>query len=146
MLSLPAMSLFAQTTNLTQAQAFTVLMAGLSILVGLCIVSIMSMWKIFEKAKRPGWAAVVPVYNTWVLFELTGFPPKWAWFSVIPVAQLFPAVVVLMAYFRLALHFGKTETFALCTVLFPVVCLPILGFGDAVLRKGEVTLTSGPLR
>lgn len=38
---------------------------------------IIPMWKIFQKAGRPGWAAIVPVYNNWVLFEITVFRAGW---------------------------------------------------------------------
>ena len=30
------------------------------------------MWKIFEKAGQPGWAAIVPIYNLFVLTQIAG--------------------------------------------------------------------------
>ena len=33
------------------------------IIMAVAVVSIIAMWKIFTKAGKPGWAAIVPVYN-----------------------------------------------------------------------------------
>ena len=33
----------------------------------LIVVIIVAMWKVFEKAGQPGWAAIVPFYNMYVL-------------------------------------------------------------------------------
>ena len=35
---------------------------------------IAAMWKIFEKAGQPGWAAIVPIYNLYVLLKIVGSP------------------------------------------------------------------------
>jgi len=35
----------------------------------MAIVMVVSIWKIFERAGRPGWAAIVPVYNHMVMPE-----------------------------------------------------------------------------
>ena len=32
-------------------------------------------WKMFEKAGKPGWASIVPIYNIIILFEIIGY--KW---------------------------------------------------------------------
>ena len=29
------------------------------------------MWKVFVKAGQPGWAAIIPFYNTYILFKIT---------------------------------------------------------------------------
>ena len=34
------------------------------------IFSIITMWKIFEKAGEPGWASIIPIYNTYIEFEI----------------------------------------------------------------------------
>ena len=38
---------------------------------------IISMWKIFTKAGKPGWAAIIPIYNIIVLLEIVGKPVWW---------------------------------------------------------------------
>jgi len=35
---------------------------------------IFSMWRVYEKAGKPGWASIVPIYNIVVLLEIIGKP------------------------------------------------------------------------
>lgn len=35
---------------------------------------IVAMWKVFAKANQPGWAAIVPFYNVYVLLKVVGRP------------------------------------------------------------------------
>jgi len=42
--------------------------------VAIMVLMIVSMWKIFEKAGKPGWACIVPIYNMIILFEIVGKP------------------------------------------------------------------------
>ena len=37
----------------------------------LCVFVLVCMWIIFRKANKPGWAAIVPFYNLYVMFEIT---------------------------------------------------------------------------
>lgn len=97
----------------------------------LAVVVIVGMWKVFQKAGKPGWAAIVPIYNGWVLFEITGFPGWLALLSLVPVANIVAVVVTLAAYFKLAKAFGKGTGFAVASIFFPYVTMPILGFGKA---------------
>lgn len=36
----------------------------------LCVFVLVCMWIIFRKAGKPGWAAIVPFYNLYVLFDI----------------------------------------------------------------------------
>ena len=38
------------------------------------------VWKLYKKAGRPGWNAIVPFYNDFVLVEMVGL--KWYWFLI----------------------------------------------------------------
>src|SRR4051794_25418446 len=40
-------------------------------------------WKIFEKAGQPGWASIIPLYNTIVLLRIAGKPWWWLFLLVI---------------------------------------------------------------
>lgn len=41
------------------------------------VISIAGMWKTFEKAGKPGWACLIPIYNTYVMIEIVGKPSIW---------------------------------------------------------------------
>lgn len=93
------------------------------------IVLIISMWKIFVKADKPGWAAIVPFYNFWVLSDIVA-NNNIMWFIFLFIPGL-SAVSILVLYFGLAKSFGKGTGFAIFTLLFPFIAAPILAFGSA---------------
>lgn len=95
------------------------------------VVMIISLWKVFQKAGQPGWAAIVPVYNEWVLFEIVGYPGWWALLSFVPFVNFFPAVMAMISYYKLAKLFGKSDGFAICNIFFSYVTMPILAFGKS---------------
>jgi len=51
---------------------FAVLMTLVQLAVA--IVAIVAMWKVYVKANKPGWAAIIPFYNLWVMLEIVGRP------------------------------------------------------------------------
>ncbi len=52
------------------------------------VVMIIGWWKIFEKAGKPGWAAIVPIYNIIVLCEIVGRPAWWVVLFLIPCVNI----------------------------------------------------------
>lgn len=92
------------------------------IVLAVSIISIIGMVKLFKKFGKPGWAAIVPIYNTWVLFEMGGLP---GWLSLIPMVNY---VCVYIAYFKIAQNLGKSTGFAICTIFFLPICMLIMAF------------------
>lgn len=92
------------------------------------IVVIAAMWKVFTKAGQPGWAAIVPFYNVYVLLKIAGRPGWWLVLVMIPFVNI---VVLIITYVDLAKSFGKDGGFAALLILLPIVGFPILGFGSA---------------
>ena len=88
-------------------------------------------WKVFTKAGKPGWAAIVPIYNIIVLLEIVGKPLWWIVLFIIPLVNIVAAILVNVA---LAEKFGKEIGFAVGLILLPIVFIPILGFGNATYR------------
>lgn len=56
------------------------------------VLMIASMWKVFEKAGKPGWAAIIPVYNIVVLLEIVGKPIIWIVGFLIPLVNIIVAL------------------------------------------------------
>ena len=92
------------------------------------VLMIASMWTIFSKAGKPGWAALVPIYNLIVLLDIVGKPWWWLLLMFIPIVNF---VVVIMIYHNLSLSFGKGAGFTVGLILLGIVFLPLLAFGDA---------------
>lgn len=104
---------------------------GLLILVielGIAAAMIAGLWKLFVKAGQPGWAAIVPIYNTYVMTQIVGRPILWFILTFIPCVN-FVAMVLIMI--DLAKSFGKSTGYAIGMILLPFVFIPMLGFGDA---------------
>lgn len=92
------------------------------------LILIISMWKIYTKAGKPGWAALIPIYNIIVLLEIIGKPLWWIVMFLIPCANIIFAVWMTNL---LSKSFGKSEGFTVGLILLPYVFYPILGFGSA---------------
>lgn len=104
------------------------------LLIVLAIVYI-AFWRIFSKAGQPGWAALIPVYNTIVTLEVQGRPVWWIVFYLIAPVPIVGSLSVLVMYIimclDLAKQFGKGGGFAAGLIfLFPIFIL-ILAFGGA---------------
>ncbi|MEA2042760.1 MAG: DUF5684 domain-containing protein, partial [Bacteroidota bacterium] len=89
---------------------------------------IASLWKIFEKAGKPGWASIIPIYNLIVLLEIVGKPVWWFILYLIPIVNI---IFLIWTINLLSKSFGKDEGFTIGLILLGVVFYPILGFGDA---------------
>ncbi|MDE0865185.1 MAG: DUF5684 domain-containing protein [Rubripirellula sp.] len=94
----------------------------------LIIVWIVGMWKTFDKAGKPGWAAIVPIYNMIVMLEVAGKPLWWILLLFIPLVNF---VIVILIYLEVAERFGKGGGFAVGLIFLPFIFFPMLGFGDA---------------
>lgn len=109
------------------------LAAGMGVGMMICWVAIVlliviSMWKVFVKAGKPGWAAIVPIYNVIVLLEIAGKPLWWFILLLIPFVNIIVGIIMLVAVAR---NFGKGVGFAIGMLLLPFIFYPMLAFGDA---------------
>ena len=92
------------------------------------VVAIAGMWKTFEKAGKPGWAAIIPIYNLIILLEIVGKPMIWILWLIIPCVNFVFAIWLLNLVSK---SFGKSEGFTVGLILLSFIFWPILGFGDA---------------
>ena len=118
-----ALALLQETSTTDTNAAPSAAAAGMGIgfmlvILAFGLLMLISVWKVFTKAGKPGWASIVPLYNIIVLIQICG-KPIW-WFIIYP-----------FLVFPLATKFGKGVGFALGLLfLFPIFW-PILAFGDA---------------
>ena len=92
------------------------------------IVVIAGIWKAFEKAGQPGWAAIVPIYNIYVMTQIAGKPAWWIVMFIIPIANI---IFAFMLHIEIAKKFGKDTGFGIGLTLLGFIFWPILGFGNA---------------
>lgn len=96
-------------------------------------VVVAGMWKTFVKAGHPGWAALVPIYNLWILVQMSGKEDWWIALFFFPVLNFIAVIVISM---EIAQKFGKGSGFGIAMAFFPYICYPLLGFGSATYEGG----------
>ncbi len=89
---------------------------------------IIAEWKIFEKAGKPGWAVLIPIYNTIVMLEIVGKPWWWIFLFLIPGINFIFAIWMLNL---LSKSFGYGVGFTLGLIFLSFIFIPILAFGNA---------------
>ena len=89
------------------------------------VLLIAAMWMIFKKAGKPGWAAIVPFYNIYVMYEIT-----WGsgWRFLMLLIPFYNIILAIQTQVKLAKAFGKSGGFAVGLIFLPYVFNPILGF------------------
>lgn len=92
------------------------------------VICIVGMWKLFEKAGKPGWACLIPFYREWLLMEILGFPGYYFLIMFVPfVGFLF----ALYCMYKLPLVFGKDMIWGIAAIFLAPLVMLALGFGDA---------------
>jgi hypothetical protein len=114
--------------QLVEALALLCPLLGLAIF----IVVIAGAWKVFTKAGQPGWAAIVPIYSTYV-FVVEIAKKDMMWF----ILSLFIPFAIVVPCMDAAEKFGKERGYGIGLFLLPFIFFPMLGFGDAQYRGGR---------
>lgn len=96
--------------------------------IAIVVVVIAGMWKMFVKAGHPGWAAIVPIYNIYILTQIAGRPWWWLLLLFIPIVGIVVAIILMV---DIAKAFGKSVLFAVGLILLSPIFICILGFGSA---------------
>jgi hypothetical protein len=82
---------------------------GAIIYLVIVVVMIVSGWKLYAKAGKPGWAVIIPIYNIIVFLEIVKRPIWWIILLIIPLVGLVVAIILifdlLKAYGRPGWHF-----------------------------------------
>jgi len=125
------------TTSNTEGSAISAvwLFVGL----GLIVFMLAALWRVFTKAKQPGWAALVPIYNTYVELEIVGRPWWWLLLMLIPFVNVVVSIIVMN---DLSKSFGKGVGFTLLLIFLPIIAYPMLAWGDAAYKGPSVAPVS----
>jgi hypothetical protein len=91
------------------------------------VLIIAGFWKVFTKAGHPGWAAIIPIYNVYILLQIAGRPGWWLLLFLIPLVNV---VIAILVAIDVAKAFGKGVGFGLGLAFLGFIFYPILGFGS----------------
>jgi len=101
--------------------------AQVVIWLAITILVVASFWKIFVKAGKPGWAAIIPIYNLVVYLQVVNRPIWWIVLMFIPVVNF---VIWIILTNDLAKAFGKGVGWTIGMLFLGFIFYPILGFGS----------------
>ena len=128
---------------------------GIGILIFVCIIGIavlileiIGLVKTFKKAGEPGWAAIIPFYNVFVLIKIAKLE-WWHFLIVIALSELMTVEndtvsglsgLAYLAYLfviniKLTKAFGRGAGLGVVCTLFPYIGYMILGCGSAKYEK-----------
>jgi hypothetical protein len=91
------------------------------------VITVIGQWKVYEKAGKPGWACIIPIYNLIVMLEIIGKPIWWIFLFLVPCVNI---IFAIWTFNLLSKSFGQSEGFTIGLVLLPYIFFPILGFGN----------------
>jgi hypothetical protein len=106
-------------------------------LIILGLLTVISMWIVFDKAGEPGWAAIVPFYNMWVYAKVAD-QSGWlglstyflGWIPLPYVAEIIGIAIHLVLGVGVAKKFSRGILFGIGLCFLPFIFFPILAFSD----------------
>lgn len=108
------------------------------IFIVLSLIVIISLFRIFQKAGKPGWAAFVPVYNLIVFVKICDMRMMTLlWIFVPLLGQIILWVLLVMNLSRV---FGKSKDFGTAMIFVPFICFPMLAFQDAKYKNQDAPM------
>ena len=99
---------------------------GAILVLGFFIIFFGGMWKAFQKANEPGWAAIIPIYNAYVMIKIS--ENKW-WWLILAFLPLTNVIALFKISIDVAKAFGQGIGFGIGLAVLPFIFWPLLGFG-----------------
>ncbi len=101
----------------------------LTVSVILTLYMIIIRWIIFRKAKKHGWATIIPIYNQITYLKVCGISPWWILIVLIPIiGWIIYGIIQIVSRFTLAKSFGKGIGFGLGLLILAIIFESILAF------------------
>ena len=123
---------------------FILTLLSMIVIIELIVINMVGLRKMFIKAKKPAWAAFIPIYREWIICEMVGVNTYWVIFTLIgvflisqiPVVGKILAAIILIYYkiltsMGISKSFGKDKSFTVGLAFIPTLYYMILGYGDA---------------
>ena len=96
------------------------------------VFAIVEWWMLFVKAGRPGWAAIIPIYNIYTLIKISGHSGWWLLWMLIPIVNIIAGIII---WVDVAKKFGKGVGFGLGLIFFNFIFAGILAFGSSTYNE-----------
>lgn len=97
--------------------------------------TVIALWPLFVKAGRPGWGALIPIYNTYLLVKIAGHHGALTILYFIPIVNIVIAIIVALGVGR---AFGRRPMFSVFLLwLLAIIGYFILGYGKATYQGAD---------
>lgn len=98
----------------------------ISIAIG--VIGIIAQWKLFTKAGKAGWISLIPLWNMYTLFEISGMS---GWMFLLLCVPFLNFVMLILLWVKIAQAFGKSGLFAVGLIFLCPIFILILAFGNS---------------
>ena len=113
---------------------------GLFILFYVIILLFVSIWQVFKKSGKPGWASIIPIYNLLIWVDIAEKPRIWLLLLLIPIVNFIPVILINIS---IAKKFGKSPAFGgigltfLSFIFYPILASKKSKYMEAVDREPD---------
>ena len=111
----------------------------MALLIAWLVIYLIGKCKLYQKAGRKAWEAIVPFYNNWVLVEISGL--AWWWFLLLiaptimgvidedlsTIGTIATIIGNFACYYNISKKLHKDTSFAILTTIFQGIMVPIIG-------------------
>lgn len=105
------------------------------ITIAVSVLVIIAQWKLFVKAGRHGWAALIPFYNTYTMFDIVYGNGISFLKLLIPFYNIY---VMIKFYLDFAVCYGQSAAYGIGLWLLSPVFFPLLAFSSDTAYRGPV--------
>jgi hypothetical protein len=95
---------------------------------GFIVIYAIASWQMYVKAGEPGWKALIPFYNWYILLKIVGRPGWWLILFFIPLVNIITWIIVMS---ELSKSFGHGIAFTLGLIFLSFIFILILAFGPS---------------
>jgi phosphoglycerol transferase MdoB-like AlkP superfamily enzyme len=98
------------------------------------IFAIVCGWIINVKAGKPGWAAIIPIYNIIVFLQICERPWWWLLLLLIPLVDIVILIILLLDFVKV---FGKPGWHFILMLFFSIFYMAFIAFSKNVKYVGK---------
>jgi hypothetical protein len=114
----------------TAADAWGILFGTTMLIIEIAVIVLViaGLWATLNKAGRPGWGAIIPIFNLYLIIKMAGRPGWWLILYLIPIVNIIIALIVAI---DVSQNFGHGAGYGILLWIFPWLMYLVLGFGGA---------------
>jgi hypothetical protein len=93
------------------------------------VIMVVALWPVLTKAGRPGWGAIIPIYNAYLLVKIAGYHGALTILLFVPIANIIVGIIVALGLGR---AFGKGGAFSFFLLwLLSIIGYLLVGYGGS---------------